>query len=147
MRRRSKGQTNDPRLSVRRHLGCLHLRAAGAVSRGDAIMTGGENKRGPWSAFIMGKTVAVDIGPHPTGNRPNIVDWTGFDGCDLPLDQQIANARLIAAAPDLLDAAKDALWALDNVAAILSALGLESTLSDPTIALRAAIAKAEGGAE
>jgi hypothetical protein len=33
------------------------------------------------------------------------------------------------------------------VAAILSAQGLESTLSDPTIALRAAIAKAEGGAE
>jgi hypothetical protein len=54
----------------------------------------------------MGKTVAVDIGPHPTGNRPNIVDWTGFDGCDLPLDQQIANARLIAASPTMFDYVK-----------------------------------------
>jgi hypothetical protein len=34
------------------------------------------------------------------------VDWTGFDGCDLPLDQQIANARLIAASPTMFDYVK-----------------------------------------
>jgi hypothetical protein len=57
---------------------------------------------GPWSAFVVEETmtVAVDIGPHPSGKRPNVVDWTGFDTCGLPFDQQVANARLIAAAPE-----------------------------------------------
>jgi hypothetical protein len=69
-------------------------------------MTGGKPTPGPWSAFVVGETmtVAVDIGPHPSGKRPNVVDWTGFDTCGLPFDQQVANARLIAAAPDLLAA-------------------------------------------
>jgi len=62
---------------------------------------------GPWSAFIAGNTVAVDIGAVPHGTKPNIVDWQGFDGCDLPLKQRIANAKLIAAAPDMLDALRE----------------------------------------
>jgi hypothetical protein len=51
-------------------------------------------------------------------------------------------ARLIAAAPELLAACKDALWALDNMSAILNWAALESTLQDPRPAMRAAIAKA-----
>jgi hypothetical protein len=147
MRRRSKGQTNDPRLSVRRHLGCLHLRAAGAVSRGDAIMTGGKPTPGPWSAFVMGKTVAVDIGLHPTGNRPNIVDWTGFDGCDLPFEEQVANAHLIAAAPDMRDVIEPLIViALDMMDALDDMDPETRQECERDIAkARAAIAKASGG--
>lgn len=57
---------------------------------------------GPWSAYIGGGVISVCIGAIPNGKRPCIVEWPGFDSCDLPLAQQKANARLIAAAPDLL---------------------------------------------
>ena len=65
--------------------------------------------KGPWSLFVGddGKTIQVDIAPRPTGKRPCIVFWTGFDACDLPIEEQIANARLIAAAPDLLEALRN----------------------------------------
>jgi len=43
---------------------------------------------------------------------------------------------------DLERALKDALWAIGNMAAILTAKGIESTLSDPSPAIRAAL---EGG--
>lgn len=58
---------------------------------------------GPWSAYISkkAKVVCVSIGEKPNGRNPSIVNWPGFESCDLPLDQQIANARLIAAAPDM----------------------------------------------
>ena len=97
---------------------------------------------GPWSAFVVEETmtVAVDIGPHPSGKRPNVVDWGGFDTCGLPLDQQVANARLIAAAPDLLDLARmvDAWGNLLRRHTAHEAAMVKSA--------RAAIAKAEGGA-
>jgi uncharacterized protein (DUF1501 family) len=90
---------------------------------------------GPWSAFVVEETmtVAVDIGPHPSGKRPNVVDWGGFDTCGLPLDQQVANARLIAAAPDLLAALKLAVEQLE-------AHGFDGLASGAS----AAIAKASG---
>lgn len=123
---------------------------------------------GPWSAFVVGETmtVAVDIGPHPSGKRPNVVDWTGFDACGLPFDQQVANARLIAAAPETA-AERDRLKALN--AELLEVLRLTADQAlrceipegygpefrseewdagyDAAISsARAAIAKAEGGA-
>lgn len=60
----------------------------------------------PWSAFVSrkSKTIAVCIGDDANGRRPCIVDWPGFDSCDLPISQKVANARLIAAAPELLQA-------------------------------------------
>ena len=64
----------------------------------------GKHTPGPWSAFIGSNTIAVCIGSMPNGKRPCIVDWAGFDSCDLPREQQVANARLIASAPALLDA-------------------------------------------
>ncbi len=42
-----------------------------------------------------------------------------------------------------VEALKEALWTLDNVAAVLSAKGIESTMSDPTPAIRNAVALAE----
>jgi hypothetical protein len=117
-------------------------------------------------------TVAVDIGPHPSGKRPNVVDWTGFDACGLPFDQQVANARFIAAAPetaaerDRLKAERDRLKALndellalaqrslvftDDILALLEALKITKSVQYGSAhALRseliAAIEEAEGGA-
>ena len=64
---------------------------------------------GPWTAFIRGRgrTIAVDIGPTPVGKTPCIINWPGFDASDLPVSEQIGNAHLIAASPDLLAALKD----------------------------------------
>lgn len=36
-----------------------------------------------------------------------VVPWTGFDACDVPKSQRKANARLIAAAPELLEALRE----------------------------------------
>ena len=68
-----------------------------------------QHTKGPWSAFI-GKngTIAIDIGAKPSGTMPCIVNWTGFSDSDLSIAQCKANARLIAAAPDLLEALKAA---------------------------------------
>lgn len=58
---------------------------------------------GPWMAWHAGRTVEV---VNDEGHNKPIVKWTGFDGCNRPLKEQIANARLIAAAPELLAAAE-----------------------------------------
>jgi hypothetical protein len=62
---------------------------------------------GPWSAFVRNKTIAIDIGRKPTGKRPNVVDWAGFDTTDQPHKTNAANARLIAQAPTLALEAAD----------------------------------------
>jgi hypothetical protein len=59
---------------------------------------------GPWTLFHKGSTIQISDkrGPkdgHKSGNA--VVFWTGFDASDKPLAEKIANARLIAAAPDL----------------------------------------------
>lgn len=62
---------------------------------------------GPWSAFVSGKTVQIDIG-QPLGGRPCIVSWTGFDGNDLPLARNVRNASLIVALHNAFPALRDA---------------------------------------
>lgn len=52
--------------------------------------------KGPWRAFTRNRTVSVSL-PGKYGKTPCVVNWPGFDGCDLPLKQQKANARHIAA--------------------------------------------------
>ena len=62
-------------------------------------------------------------------------------------EQSLANARLIAAAPDLLKAAEQALKALEGVDELLHRHGFMQGLNCPAIKpLRAAIAKATGAA-
>jgi hypothetical protein len=103
---------------------------------------------GPWTAFIggRGRTIAIDIGPTPIGKKPCIIDWPGFDGSDLPLMQRVANAHLIAAAPDLLEALKEITsdyadrFDLDDPS---TNPGIKSSIKQA----RAAIAKAERGSK
>ena len=52
---------------------------------------------GPWKRFARGRTIAVCL-PGRFGKTPCVVNWPGFDGCDLPLEKQRANAAFIAAA-------------------------------------------------
>ena len=61
---------------------------------------------GPWAHFDMGDIQGVDVGQEANGENPCIVHWSGFENCELPMDECAANARLISAAPDLLDALK-----------------------------------------
>jgi hypothetical protein len=53
---------------------------------------------GPASVYDFNRTLAVCIGATSNGKRPCIVDWPGFDSCDLPFEEQRANAHLIAEA-------------------------------------------------
>ena len=59
-----------------------------------------------------------------------------IEGIDWGSEECKANARLIAAAPDLLEALKNLLWQHDNNAGQLCGMALQDA--------RAAIAKAEG---
>lgn len=54
---------------------------------------------GPWTPFIENNVVAVMKG------RKEVIKWTGFGASDFPDDVE-ANARLVAAAPDMLAALK-----------------------------------------
>ena len=56
---------------------------------------------GPWSLFATSKTLQVSAGGGEHTSTDAIVFWTGFDACARPPAEKYANARLIAAAPDL----------------------------------------------
>jgi hypothetical protein len=54
---------------------------------------------GPWRLFNREGIIAIHKGPKP------VVAWPGFDSADVGgNDVNVANARLIAAAPDLFTA-------------------------------------------
>lgn len=97
-------------------------------------MSAARHTPGPWSVFIRGKTIAVDIGPVAIGSNPCVVHWSGFDGCDLPISQRKANALLISAAPELLQMIIDLLDAFGDC---------DSEIENDA---RALVAKATGGA-
>jgi hypothetical protein len=52
---------------------------------------------GPWNLKVAGVFLSVES---PDKFNP-IVLWPGFDNCDRPAQENLANARLIAAAPAL----------------------------------------------
>jgi hypothetical protein len=105
---------------------------------------------GPWTAFIggRGRTISIDIGPTPNGKRPCIINWSGFDDTDLPVMQRVANAHLIAAAPDLLGALKGLLmWMTFCPTHALIIAGGKEAYEASIKAASAAIAKAERGSK
>ena len=90
---------------------------------------------GPWTAFISNGVIEV-LNMH----AKVIVKWQGFDDCSRAQAEHEANARLIASAPDLLEALK-ALYQNGHLIEFSS-----DTPEDCAIKrnARAAIAKAEG---
>lgn len=54
---------------------------------------------GPWVVFDQSGVIAVET----EINDKEVVHWSGFDASSFQ-DDNLANAKLIAAAPDLLDA-------------------------------------------
>ena len=60
---------------------------------------------GPWNLFSRGTTIAVHV-----DGACEVVGRPGFDDSDRPISEHEANARLIAASPDLL-------WACHELAA------------------------------
>lgn len=64
--------------------------------------------RGPWKVETYGSTTTLEIRSVMDG-VPAIVNWTGFDDCHRKWGEHLANAKLMAASPDLLDACEGAL--------------------------------------
>jgi hypothetical protein len=79
-----------------------------------------------------------------TKDYKEIVDLRLDDGLVVSEDEQEANAALIAAAPELLDALRDAADAIDLAQAQVDSENDRYTLCKRLVAVKRAIAKAEG---
>lgn len=96
--------------------------------------------KGPWKVYHkplrpgMNKIIEVQ-----DSEGSEVVPWSGFDACDFTDKTKLANAHLIAAAPELLEALKIAEIALVNCIPVIPYRG-----DGPLVKIRAAIAKAEG---
>ena len=100
-----------------------------------------KNTPGPWSYKIHGATNSPMI--TAAGLNIAVLFRTTIHPSDE--DQSLANARLIAAAPDLLEAAKEACRALWNTAEVERSEGREDgTFNKAWTALSAAVLKAQG---
>ena len=63
-----------------------------------------EHTKGPWFPYIhRGKTLTLAIFDSSKSQSDPIVNWLGFDSCSKPDKEKIANAKLIASAPDMHD--------------------------------------------
>lgn len=101
-------------------------------------MSAAQHTPGPWSVDPIDDLDAHILGK-PNGFCADIIaDVKSFD-----LDEGQANARLIAAAPDLLEALKGAVDAAD---AFEAGVPLSTSFEDWLASARAAIAKATGAA-
>ena len=105
---------------------------------------------GPWELFNVNGVLQVD-NRDGDGTSPCVVHWRGFDGNDIDADENEANAHLISAAPDLLEALEGLLQAVCGETGFANAVRTESGLDYPWPALdiaesasRAAIRKAYG---
>jgi hypothetical protein len=70
-----------------------------------------EHTPGPWTVFDKNGVLAIVVGG---GLHNEVIHWSGFDSSDFPKARR-ANAKLIAAAPDMkaaLEAARTLLQAI-----------------------------------
>lgn len=102
---------------------------------------------GPWAIFDLGDETRINVrGP----NEEFIADCAdGFyndNGDWVMADDSLPNARLIAAAPDGLDAARMALALIEDMSRFVGQMSLRdyALFNEAPIALRRFIAKAEG---
>jgi hypothetical protein len=102
----------------------------------DAIQADQKHTPGPWEATDQGDVVMGD-------DRATIIAWCGDaeDNPEMGEATMLANARLIAAAPDMLRALKDLTRFCD---AVRVQVGMGKTQLARLEQARAAIAKAEG---
>jgi hypothetical protein len=109
-------------------------------------MSKSKHTPGPWKRYK--RRLRPNIGPVirevQTRDGKAVVHWGGFDGVNMPKAEIDANVRLMAAAPELLVAAKLALEYFDRC--VMSCDPDEEEVEEAA-ALRAAIAKAEGRQE
>ena len=97
---------------------------------------------GPWKAFLLNDAAEVEYGPAIVADCRASVFYQGEGRLyEIGISECHANARLIAAAPDLLRAAQLALVAITKPPIGASS---EYTLDSAESALKNAIAKAEG---
>ncbi|MCU1301993.1 MAG: hypothetical protein JWQ87_2277 [Candidatus Sulfotelmatobacter sp.] len=106
--------------------------------------------KGPWELFhvVTGRDHTTAI--LSAGTKREIVQWGGFDASDFQEDN-LANARLIAAAPDLLEGSLELLemlkegygWNEQNCGCDVDGQGNHAPLC-PVIKLQSAIRKARG---
>lgn len=90
---------------------------------------------GLWRVFEGDGVLSVHDSEHKLGGHMPVVHWMGFDGTDRPQDENIANARLIAAAPELLEACEEFVRKVDAG---------EARSKRSYAQMKAAIAKARG---
>lgn len=72
---------------------------------GSSLSSQAAHTPGPWSFFEAPCNTIEVRGP---GKIP-VVPWPAFDDSDRPIAEHVANARLIAAAPELLEALAEVL--------------------------------------
>lgn len=96
----------------------------------------GKNTPGPWKLDASTLTVTT-----PDAVEARIAEIDG-DNCDW--EQAEADARLIAAAPDMLEALEEA---RTQVAILQDRLGIRDTGAGTLSIIDAALAKAKGGSE
>lgn len=111
----------------------------------DATETKGKHTAGPWVAVFSENggydcmTDSIDIRVDAEGFQPSIVYIDRGRDPDATMERDWANARLIAAAPDMLAALRKAADKLGN-----PELYSKWPVADARIAIEDAIAKAEG---
>lgn len=91
---------------------------------------------GPWHLLESDGTIQVSKSPHHTNDNA-IVRWAGFDSSYLKYEEKVANAKLIAAVPDLLTACKTLL-------PYATSCSDDECAAQGVAMIRDAIAKAEG---
>ena len=119
----------------------LHRKIVMGRTKGWRMSAKGVHTSGPWKVYhaklrsqLRGSPKIIEI---QSDHGAPIVQWSGFDNSERLKKTHLANARLMAAAPDMLDV-------LRNIDAMFSRLQL--TLEETAVfeALDAVIRKAEG---